>query len=404
MMNGMRTLAAVVVSGGLLVGACSASSSGGTGGGGGQGASSSGGTGAGSGASGGAPAGGSGGGIVVTDSGSGGGVNNDSACSAIGQKAENKLQPADIVFALDNSGSMNQEAQFVQTHMNTFSTGIIQSNIDANVVIIAAASNQSNGVCIAPPLGSGQCPNDDKPPNYLHVKQSVGSTNALSMIVNLFSQYQSMLRQGASKHFIVVTDDNSSMSASAFDQAIVPLLQGVDPLYTKYVMHAIYGFTKPNNLACFANPQSDPCCDKALPGNVLTADVGSVYATLIQQTGGIAGNLCLQDFLPVFQAVSQSVVQGAQLACEWNIPPPDGGSLDPTLVNVEFTANGSTQKLGYVASPGDCANVQGGWYYDNPSAPTKVLVCPQTCQVIQGVPNAEVQILFGCASEPAVPK
>jgi hypothetical protein len=346
--------------------------------------------------------GGTGGGIAESGSGTGG-LASDAACSAVRQKAESGLQPADIVFALDNSGSMDEEAKFVQTHMNVFSSAIFQANVEARVVIISAGSGQSNGVCIAPPLGSGQCPSDDKPPNYLHVKQSVGSNNALSRIVELFPQYASMLRAGASKHFVVVSDDNSSMSAAAFDQQIVPLLQGVDPLYSKYLFHGIYGFSFPSYLTCFGNPAADPCCAPGFPF-VYTAAVGKVYATLVQQTGGVAGNLCLQNFLPVFQALSQSVVQSSKLACEWAIPPPDEGTIDPSLVNVELTVGGATHSLGNVASASDCSSVQGGWYFDDPTAPTKVFACPETCQLVQGASDAEIEILFGCATQPAVPQ
>ncbi len=388
-----------------VVVACSASDNGaGSGGSGGltTGGSTSGGA---AGAGGSAANAGSGGGIVIDGGGGSAGLASDAACSQISQKAENKLQPADIIFALDNSGSMDEEAKFVQTHMNTFSSGIFGSNVDAHVVVLSAASNQSNGVCIAPPLGSGQCPGDDKPPNYLHLKQSVGSTDALIQFINQFPNYSSMLRTGASKHFVVVTDDNSSMSATEFHSKIAPLLLAADPLFKKYTFHAIYGFTEPSPFVCIGNVNADPCCDKSgFPGPAYTASVGTVYGTLVQNTGGVKGNLCLQNFLPVFQAVSQSVVQASKLACDWDIPQPDGGSVDPNLVNVEFSTSGNTQKIGYAGNLANCANVQGGWYFDDPLNPKKVFVCPDTCNVIQGVSDAEIRVLLGCKREVAVPK
>jgi hypothetical protein len=38
----------------------------------------------------------------------------------------------------------------------------------------------------------------------------------------------------------------------------------------------------------------------------------------------------------------------------------------------------------------------GGWYYDNPAAPTKVTLCPQTCGPLQMTANSKVQVLYGC--------
>ena len=52
----------------------------------------------------------------------------------------------------------------------------------------------------------------------------------------------------------------------------------------------------------------------------------------------------------------------------------------------------------------DCANVEHGWYYDNAMLPTEVLVCPQTCEWIQGQPGAQIDIQFGCATVVAPPK
>ena len=85
------------------------------------------------------------------------GLDPDAACVGITQTAENKLLPADIIFALDNSGSMDAEAKFVQANMNIFSYGI-PPHIDPHVVVISADTSDDNGVCIDPPLGSGSGP------------------------------------------------------------------------------------------------------------------------------------------------------------------------------------------------------------------------------------------------------
>ncbi len=102
--------------------------------------------------------------------------------------------------------------------------------------------------------------------------------------------------------------------------------------------------------------------------------------------------------------MTQSVVQASKLACEWDIPEPDGGKVDPNLVNVEFSTGGNTQKIGYAGSLANCANVQGGWYFDDALTPKKVFVCPDTCNVVQGVSDAEIRVLLGCKRETAVPK
>jgi len=49
---------------------------------------------------------------------------------------------------------------------------------------------------------------------------------------------------------------------------------------------------------------------------------------------------------------------------------------------------------------GPCPTVVDGWHYDNQANPTKVLMCPQTCQKVQATVNASVSVIFGCPGEP----
>jgi hypothetical protein len=84
-------------------------------------------------------------------------------------------------------------------------------------------------------------------------------------------------------------------------------------------------------------------------------------------------------------------------------PPPDGQTFDRNKVNLQFSAGGqAAQPIGAVPSAGECANVSGGWHYDDPANPTKVLVCPQTCQTIQAIPDARVDVSFGCETVMAI--
>lgn len=124
------------------------------------------------------------------------------------------------------------------------------------------------------------------------------------------------------------------------------------------------------------------------------------------QTGGVAGDLCLQDFQPVFDDMATAVVQGASISCEYEIPPPpEGQTLDPGLVNVQHTPGGSSTPNPILNVPGGLADCgpDGGWYYDDPQSPTTILMCPATCTALQGDPGAKVDVVFGCETE-AVPK
>ncbi len=53
------------------------------------------------------------------------------------------------------------------------------------------------------------------------------------------------------------------------------------------------------------------------------------------------------------------------------------------------------KRVGYVMGAGMCA-AAGGWYYDNPGMPTKITLCPQTCEPLRMAAGSTVQVLYGC--------
>ncbi|MBM4363437.1 MAG: hypothetical protein FJ104_12205 [Deltaproteobacteria bacterium] len=55
-------------------------------------------------------------------------------------------------------------------------------------------------------------------------------------------------------------------------------------------------------------------------------------------------------------------------------------------------------RIGAVAAAAACSNVDDGWHYDDPIAPTKVLVCPQTCERVQAATGSQIDVVFGCAT------
>lgn len=99
-----------------------------------------------------------------------------------------------------------------------------------------------------------------------------------------------------------------------------------------------------------------------------------------------------------------ATIRGGTLDCEFQLPaPPPGADLDFKLVNVELTQAGSTNMLLYVESPDRCNQAQLGWYYDADPAqgqtPTKISVCPQTCDTLRAAHDATVDVRLGCATK-----
>jgi hypothetical protein len=311
-------------------------------------------------------------------------------CAEVSETATVGPQPADIIVVIDNSNSMDAEANFVRQHMNDFSQQIIAAAIDVHVVLISAYPDPDTaGVCIDPPLGGGGCPgSDDNPPGFIHIPKSVGSHNGLQRLLDHYPDYAGSLRATAAKHVIIVTDDDSDLGAQAFMDQFVAL----SPSLQDFTFHGIVADEDPIT-ACLV---SGSCC-------LTSAAEGKVYKNLINQTGGVYGNLCDQEFQPIVDQVAMKVIGGATLACEYDIPPPpQGETFDRDKVNVEFDdGQGGTLQIGRVDDVSQCANVTDGWYYDDPNNPTKIIVCPQTCDTIQGFATASIRVLFGCATIPA---
>jgi len=92
----------------------------------------------------------------------------------------------------------------------------------------------------------------------------------------------------------------------------------------------------------------------------------------------------------------ETKTQTRPLQCEWRVPAPQAGmELDPERVNVTLSGGaGAAKKLGRVPGLASCRS--DAWYYDVPSAPERIVACPQTCEAIKAGGYADVKILLGC--------
>jgi hypothetical protein len=107
-----------------------------------------------------------------------------------------------------------------------------------------------------------------------------------------------------------------------------------------------------------------------------------------------------------FASAMASIVGQATVAhplpCTFKVPPPPTGqTLDPNLVNVDLTQGGNAAAIYRVDSSSACDAQLGGWYYDHPSAPGEILLCPTSCSKVMGTVGAMVNVEFGCASQSA---
>jgi len=87
-------------------------------------------------------------------------------------------------------------------------------------------------------------------------------------------------------------------------------------------------------------------------------------------------------------------------ACIFLIPQPEDGEIpDYDRVNVYYTPLGASEPeaVPYVGDESQCDPVEGGWYFDDPTKqnPTKILLCPATCDGVK-LSEEGVVVELGC--------
>ncbi|MBK7578909.1 MAG: hypothetical protein IPI67_01770 [Myxococcales bacterium] len=413
----LGTVVVPAVIGVALAAACSATSNdpagnGGAGGGG------SGGTGTGAqggGAQGGSSASGGGG------SGGGGGVNIDTGLNDTGDPdaacttyTETAKKPAvDIVWVIDNSCSMGDEIAKVREQINkSFVPTISKSIIDWQVIMIAARGTSSQKVCVDPPLAGPSCGNN--PPKFTQLDCEVDSSNSLYAAAfsyggvgfpPLFTcnltggPWNKLARFDATKVFVEVTDDEADFpgwNAAGFDNWALNSAQPPGMFGTaqnrKYIFHSIIGHdpTDPTK-TCNTSGQD--------AGNAAVAP-GIEYQALSKLTGGIIRSICETDWSDIFNSIAAGIVD--KLSCEFVLPAPkDGGTIDPTKVNVSYTAKGGTAQEVLQDNNKACAEGADGWQWD--STKTKVLLCGPTCDKVKADDGGKIDVVVGCQTKVAPP-
>lgn len=127
----------------------------------------------------------------------------------------------------------------------------------------------------------------------------------------------------------------------------------------------------------------------------------------IAEAGGTEQGIFVADGADTQQQLLDALgaIRGEILTCDFPMPEPKAGTeINPGQINVNYAAgNGDKTTLKQVSSEDACSG-SGGWYYDDIVNPTRIFLCPATCDTVTGDPMAGLQILLGCATVSEVPK
>lgn len=348
-------------------------------------------------------------------------------CASAAVEAKREQLPVDIVWVVDNSSSMAPAVAEVQAGLNAFASLVGSKGLDYKVVMLSlrgtdpvqVGGKTRHPVCIPPPLGGADCGNSA---TFFHAAMDVQSTQPLEQILGSLDQttgytagtqrgsepWSQELRAKATKSIVLVTDDNSrfpGVSFEGFPGGDSPYTGGLvlppgilhasrNGAWKGYSFSALYGW----------GSTLDPSIRCTFPDGSKPTASGSEYTALVQKTGGVRAQICdgSAAWGPFFDAVATAVVATARVACELPIPAADAGTVDPSLVNVQVTdGSKAPATVPKVKDESQCAGADG-WYYDAPASPTKVFLCPKSCEGAQskgvGTKLPKVEVLFGCES------
>jgi hypothetical protein len=321
--------------------------------------------------------------------------------------------PADIIIAIDSSGSMEGEIQAVEDNININLADIIgSSDIDYRIILIADyPPGERFSVCIREPLSADDCA-DPLPaapgvnfPTFFHYDTFVNSHDAFEVMLDTFDRadphghmpngWGGVLREGSVKTFVVITDDDPNRSAQQFDndiRAIAPEHFGTEA-DRNYVFHSIIGMVENTPATAPWLPSDGVQDERCEPGSESSA---TDYQDLSILTGGLRFPLCDNDsFDVVFQAVAQGVIDAVLLPCNLQLPePPAGETLDLRGVVVVYDPTvGDAASLVRVDEVGDCGT--GDFYVDG----GRVVLCQATCDTVQADESGSLAVQIACEGD-----
>jgi hypothetical protein len=369
----------------------------------------------GSGGSGGSGAGQSGGsGASLVTGGSGGNTLNDGEACATDEFVGEPI-PVDMVIMLDQSGSMNTDIGAGQTRWEAVTTAmssfLAQAPADLGVGLqyFPLFSTAPTMCATDAECGGGVCALQFSPPSpfclpepayactsatyqSLEVAIAIGNLAAIDASFAAHIPFAGTPTRPALEGAIAAA--KAHQAANADRKAVVVL--ATDGLPSDHC--------NPNTIAAVSLAASAGLGDTpSVPTFVIgIADDPNSLANLnsIAQAGGTEQAFLVNDANATQDLIDALNSIGQKLSCELTIPEPEMGELDYGLVNVRYTTPATEPDGVYISqvpSADDCA--AGGWYYDDPSMPTTIVLCPDTCADAQTTTGSKVDIILGCKTQ-----
>jgi hypothetical protein len=118
----------------------------------------------------------------------------------------------------------------------------------------------------------------------------------------------------------------------------------------------------------------------------------------IAQAGGTDHATIMSDADPTATSATfhatLAAIRTETFSCDFPMPkPPPGQTFES--VNVAFQSSAGVEAT---IPRNDACSPGGGWHYDVPTAPTKIVLCQDSCDQIQPDTQGRLSVVFGCAT------
>jgi len=335
-------------------------------------------------------------------------------------------KPLDIVFVIDNSGSMTEEIAAVVANINdSFAAIIAASGADFRVILLSHYGPGGTDVCIGPPLAAAECSAGLARTNaerFFHYDVTVDSLNPLCKLLETFDKpdqsgrtpggWQEYLRPQAHNAFLLITDYSAACTYEDHDISLQLGAFEADPFEDALTFHSALLAKAPEQFGVAPDiryqffsfvgmEQSEPASAPYFPHQPLidapcdtAASVGLGYQALSVITDALRYPVCEgRGFDAVFRVLAQNVVESIKAECTFVIPPaPVEQVIDRSSIRLRYSGARQLEptELEQVASQDECSDhafyIQG----------ERLELCAQACALVQGDLDAEVEVLYGC--------
>ena len=285
----------------------------------------------------------------------------DAACASVVAMATLVKKPVDIIFVVDNSGSMTEEIQAIEKNINVnFAQIIGASGLDYRVILLShhGSSILDQSICVGKPLsGNNTCtpppPTPTNGPSFFHYSYEIASNDSFRPHPRQLQQARSdgqradglvglaAARGGQGLH----RDHRRQLRHDGGDLRADAAGEGADDVGTmasrNYVWHSIVGL-RANTPPTQPWAPGDPLQNLLCGSDAVAAGVD--YQNLSVLTGGLRFPICeFASFDAVFMTVAMGVIQGAQVACQFAVPAaPTGEKVDLSTVQLIYTPSDGT--------------------------------------------------------------